>query len=309
MESTEPGWIEVSRSFDQRTARRHGLVLQALEIPHGVFPTSDGWRIVAVANQAARAREEIERYERENVGWPPRELPPKSVSQGIHASIAYIGVLVLFYIAQHTGKFDIDWSAHGRADAALIRGDEWWRTITALSLHADLPHVAGNAVFGAAFGIVLAQSLGVGLAWWSFLVTGALGNYVNAWLQSPTHRSIGASTAVFGALGVQVAYEWMRRRELGHRPLRRWSPVIMGIGLLGWLGTGGISVDDPRSIEQALTRVDIGAHAAGFIVGGGFGLLLGLRRTPWKFTLVKQVLLTALVPAVLVGAWMIALRR
>ena len=40
-----------------------------------------------------------------------------------------------------------------------------WRAVTALTLHSDLAHLAGNAFFGGVFGVLLAQILGGGLAW------------------------------------------------------------------------------------------------------------------------------------------------
>ena len=33
-----------------------------------------------------------------------------------------------------------------------VTGGEWWRAVTALFLHADALHLAGNVIFGAAFG-------------------------------------------------------------------------------------------------------------------------------------------------------------
>ena len=44
---------------------------------------------------------------------------------------------------------------------------QWWRTITALTLHSGLAHLISNLVFGCAFGGLAAHSLGSGLAWFS----------------------------------------------------------------------------------------------------------------------------------------------
>lgn len=276
-------------------------------LPHGTLQVDDSFVVVARNDVADQARNEIIRYERENVGWPPREVAPQPISQGIHAAIVYAGVMVLVYILQHRDMYGLDWTRLGRADAALIRSGEWWRAVTALSLHVDLPHLAGNIVFGAAFGVILAQSIGVGLAWWGFVLTGALGNLLNAWLQSPEHNSIGASTAVFGVLGLQTAFEWMRRRELQYRAWRRWVPLVMGLGLLAWLGTGGASIDDPKAFDVALEKVDVMAHVFGFAVGAIAGLALGLRKQPVRFRPVGQALLTISAFVALCAAWMLAL--
>ena len=276
-------------------------------LPHGILESEGQFHVVVRPELAARAGEEIARYERENVGWPPRESHPAPISQGIHAAIVYGGILVLVYTLQHASRYGVDWAEIGRGEAARIRGGEWWRAITALTLHVDLPHLAGNVVFGAAFGVILAQSIGVGVAWWGFLLSGALGNLLNAWLQPPDHRSIGASTAVFGALGLQVAFEWMRRGELSYRGWRRWAPLVMGAALLGWLGTGGASIDDPKKIESALDRVDVLAHVLGFAVGLSMGAVLGLRRKSLRLKPTTQILVASTVPVALAVAWMLAL--
>lgn len=307
MNQPQATWVEVSRSPDRRTCRNHGLVLQAMGIPHGILEVDRSFVVVARSDLADKAREELLRYERENVGWPPRETASRPVSQGIHAAIVFGGVMVLMYVLQHDQRYGLDWEALGRADAGLIRGGEWWRAVTALSLHLDLPHLAGNIVFGAAFSVILAQSVGVGIAWWGFLLTGALGNLVNAFFQPPTHLSMGASTAVFGALGLQVAFEWMRRHQLSYRAWRRWAPLVMGIGLLGWLGTGGASIDDPHQIGGTLQRVDVMAHVFGFAVGTVIGFALGRRRESLHMKTSTQAVVTISALFALVAAWAIAI--
>lgn len=273
------------------------------------------WVVLAHGSDADRARSEIARHDEENAGWPPRETHPVPVSQGLYAALAYATILGTMFLWQRGERFDVDWLAAGRSEAARVTAGEWWRAITALSLHADVVHVLGNVVFGAAFGVVLAQSIGVGPAWIVFFVSGALGNLANAWIQRPEHASIGASTAVFGALGAQVAYEWMKRKELGLARWRRWAPVIGGIALLGWLGAGGsfregaTTRENLRTLEETLSTVDVMAHATGFLSGAAIGALLGLRARRWRLSLAWQVVLS-LVPLIgLAGAWALALGR
>lgn len=306
MNESQATWVEVSRSADRRTCRNHGLVLQAMGLPHGILEVDRSFVVVARSDVADLAREELLRYERENVGWPPREIASQPISQGIHAAIVYSGVMALGYLLQHENRYGVDWAEVGRADAGLIRAGEWWRAITALSLHVDLPHVAGNIVFGAVFGIILAQSIGVGLAWWGFLLSGALGNFVNAWFQAPSHLSMGASTAVFGALGLQVAFEWMRRHELRYRGWRRWAPLVMGVALLGWLGTGGASIDDPKAIRGTLEKVDVMAHVFGFGAGAALGILLGMQRDRLRASPLMQFIVATSALFALAAAWTLA---
>lgn len=285
-------------------------------IQHGTINAEGSLLLLVRSEDGARAREQIERYERENAGWPPREEAAPAISDGVRAAIVYGALIALFFIFDHRRMYGVDWWVAGAAKSASIRGGEWWRAITALTLHTDLSHLAGNLVFGAAFGVILARSLGAGVAWAGFLAAGAVGNFANAMLQSPSHVSIGASTGVFGALGIQVAFEWMRRRETHASRLRLWAPVAMGIALFFWLGTGGGSFsesDTARETERKLTevlgRVDVMAHVTGVASGVVIGLLLGAMRRKIHLLGRWQVGFGAATLAAVAGAWALALRR
>lgn len=315
---TAPGpqstWFEVARTRDRRKSHEHGLVLHALGIPSGVMQAEGFWILLARPEDAERARAEIARYEQENVGWPPRESYPAPVSDGYYAALGYGTLMALLFIWERNGTFGLPWREAGRSTAGLVTGGEWWRAITALTLHADLQHVLGNIVFGAVFGVILAQSIGVGLAWSATLLAGAVGNLLNAVIQSSDHSSIGASTAVFGALGTQAAYVWAKRKQLPLSRLRRWAPIIGAVGLLGWLGAGGSFRDGAttrenlRTLEQALSEVDVMAHVTGFATGLAIGALLALREKRWRIARPWQWI-GALAPLVVLAlAWMLALR-
>jgi membrane associated rhomboid family serine protease len=308
-------WTEVSRSPNERQTREHSLVLQAMGVQHISGRDAEQHVLLVRSEASAFAREQIERYDRENKGWPPREEQPIAISKGVHAAILYAGAMVLMFLCDRRHTFDVDWYDAGRAQAGLIRHGEWWRVLTALTLHVDTLHLAGNVVFGALLGVILSQSIGVGLAWLAFVATGALGNLANAWVQSPKHTSIGASTAVFGVLGVQVAYEWMRRRELGYGRWRRWAPLVMGVVWLGWFGTGGIDhsmsktmAEQMKDIDNALMETDVMAHVFGFAVGLAAGLALGLRPRRIALSRRAQAVLALAAPGLLVFAWWLALR-
>jgi membrane associated rhomboid family serine protease len=123
----------------------------------------------------------------------------------------------------------VDWAAIGAAQAGLIRDGAWWRTFTALSLNADLLHLMSNLASGVIFGIFVAQILGSGLAWLTILLAGALGNAFNALVQSPEHTAIGASTGIFGALGILSGYMRRSRVVPWRGGLRRWAPLAGGV--------------------------------------------------------------------------------
>jgi membrane associated rhomboid family serine protease len=145
----------------------------------------------------------------------------------------------------------------GAVSDRIMDGD-LFRTVTALMLHSGLVHLMGNMVGIALFGTAVCGVTRPGVGWLMVLLTGALGNLVNAAVQSPVHRSIGASTAVFGAIGLLSAFQfWSKYRRPGHR-LKAWLPLAGGLALLGILGTSGV-------------RTDVMAHLFGLVAG----LLIG----------------------------------
>jgi membrane associated rhomboid family serine protease len=96
------------------------------------------------------------------------------------------------------------------------------------------------------------------VAWLAIVVAGASGNAINVLVQRPEHLSVGASTAVFAALGLLASVSFFFGAMHRETWARRWSPLVGGLWLLTWLGTGD-------------ARTDIVAHLTGFVAG----LLLG----------------------------------
>jgi membrane associated rhomboid family serine protease len=307
-------WIEVSRSETRKTIDDHALVLEARGIASGTAVAFGRHILLARVEDAERARAELDKYVRENQNTPPREETPQPIRWSIGAASVYVGTLVAFDLASRRGSVGLDWWHAGLADAALIQAGAWWRSVTALCLHADVLHLAGNLVFGAAFGVMLAQSIGFGLAWLAFVVTGGIGNWVNAMLQSPSHTAIGASTAVFGMLGAQVAHDWVRRRQLHHNLFRRWAPIALGTALLAWLGGDGRQIDPnafPQTLDHlhvALPKIDVGAHVLGFAAGIVLGGLFGWSKPRVTLTAWMQTALAGTAVGLVALAWFLALR-
>ena len=248
----------VYRSRTRGDCNERALVLQAADIRYEILKERGEYALVVAARDTERAAAELDAYTRESLDGPPRPVPPPERTGGWGGVYAYAAVLLLTAILQDHHTFSSDWLALGKTHAGLVRQGEWWRTVTALSLHLGAGHLVANLVFGGLFGLFAGRLLGSGLAWASILATGALGNAMNAWVQPADHSAVGASTAVFGALGILSAYAWKQRRRIEGGWFRRWTPVLGGVLLLAYTGLGG-------------ERTDIIAHVTGFISG----LLLG----------------------------------
>jgi membrane associated rhomboid family serine protease len=193
------------------------------------------------------------------------------------------------------GAFGENWLAAGRIDGELIRSGEWWRLFTALTLHSGVKHIVSNLGFGVMFGLFAGRLLGSGVAWFAIVMTGAFGNLLNTLLLESAHRSIGASTAVFAALGLVAGYVWRAKLMSQERWPYRFGPIVGGFALLMYTGTGD-------------ANTDIGAHLMGFLSGFGGGMLMtkmaGVIASPRA-----QLLFGAAAIAVIALAWIAGLSR
>ena len=254
------------RSLSKRRLLNWTLVLQARQIPCRSEIEAGNIQLLVPITYFNKACEELRIFEEQNRNWPPAPPAEHPQQENSATTIWVLIVLGLFHLLTQKqltpfSNVTIDWYALGNADAGKILAGEWWRLVTSLTLHSGGIHLAGNIIIG---GIVinrLCRDLGSGRGWSLVLASGILGNLANALVQSPNHHSIGASTAVFGAVGLLAAINMLRYRTSLHR---RWPlPIAAAAGLLALLGAGG-------------ENTDIGAHLFGFAFGVGLGFLTGV---------------------------------
>jgi len=129
-------------------------------------------------------------------------------------------------------------------------------------LHADTLHLMGNIAGIAIFGTAVCTIMGWGVGWFMILATGIVGNLTNALLYTSGHISVGASTAVFGAIGILSAYQFFKKFKQSGQKIKAFLPLSCGLALLGILGSGEHS--------------DLMAHLFGFLAGILLGFLYSL---------------------------------
>ena len=140
---------------------------------------------------------------------------------------------------------------------------EWPRACTALFLHSDIQHLAGNLAFSCLFLWLLGRACGPGWAMLLTLAGGAAGNLADAYARALPVTSIGFSTALFAGIGALSGWTSLVDRAMAVPPL------AAGGALLAMLGSEG-------------ENTDYIAHMAGLACGMAFGLALRLacRRRP-----------------------------
>jgi membrane associated rhomboid family serine protease len=268
----------------------------AKSIPARVHWSADALEVHVRPADAAAARIELDAFEAEEAEEQraatadavERERPATRYAAA-GGSIVAVALMVLYGITGPAGAGS-RWFAVGASDAARVIHGEWWRAITALTLHADATHVLGNVAIGAV--VVAAAMYALGVGWGAALVlfAGAAGNLANAWVYGAGHVSVGFSTAVFGAVGILggVAYLRDRRRLRKSRPA--WTALGSSLALLAMLG--------------ASEHTDVLAHLFGGIAGVAVGLVAGRR----SWTSAGQWAAGFGAIAAVVGAWLIAWR-
>lgn len=236
-----------------------------------------------------RAREALAAYDEEE-GQKPL-VPERPPAPGAAWTGGVAAALLVVFFFGVTGPRDrgTPWFARGSASADRILAGEAWRTVTALTLHADPVHVLGNAAAWGVLVTAVGRQLGPGVALGLVLLVGAAGNGLTALVRGQGHVSVGASTSIFGAVGILGALRVRARRRPGAH--RGWVVVAASLVLVGLLGTGG--------------RADVLAHLFGLLAGGAMGV--GAVLVPRPTGAAGQWGLALVAAAVLVGAWWLAL--
>jgi rhomboid protease GluP len=261
-------WSIVCESRHRWECQELALVLQALDIPHLIADGANHATLLLVpAEHARRAREQLRLYVAENRRRPlGSSLAPER--NGWPGVAGYVLVLVVVFLVQGRVAYGVDWLSAGALDGAAVRDGEWWRVFTALTLHGDVAHLIANLFFGAVFGGCVGRYLGSGVAWVVILLAAGAGNALDLALLPSSHRAIGASTAVFTALGVVATLLWRAESSRASTWARRYAPLIGAAVLLAYIGTGDAGTDAV-------------AHLTGFVAGLFAGAFFDLRRPRW----------------------------
>ena len=242
------------------------LVLSSKNIRHRISRHTSATIDIYVPNAVLeKAKYQLDAFFRENKNWPPPQiLPEKGSFPALLPTLIMAGSLAWFFKLTGPWNADSPWFKAGANNAdAVLNSDQWYRVITALTLHADFTHMAGNCLIGAFLIYFFLQINGPGLGFLAIIISGATGNYINDILHGGDHVSVGFSTAVFGLIGMLAMYRIVEQRQpFG---LRMFVPFMAGAALLAMLGSSG-------------ARTDLGSHLFGLTAGLGVGMVLASQR-------------------------------
>ena len=154
LKETQPEWLALSADLggtavsvplSKRQSRRWGLVLEARGVPFQHQSFGRGWLLLVPADDFKRACDELRHYEELNHNWPPPLPAVNPQHDNLLASLSVLLLVACFHNLTQLninllGHQPVDWVALGNAHAGKILQGQWWRLITALTLHADLLH-------------------------------------------------------------------------------------------------------------------------------------------------------------------------
>lgn len=261
-------WIAFCCVPSKKVAHELGLVILATKNHYRVVPLENRYYLLEVQaehpqqvyHQVSLYCEEVRQKGKGGRGWSLPKDYQVSVWPFVAVFILLSGIHVLGTQEQYRWLH-----TYGRMDSfAVLHNGQWWRVLTTLGLHKDIAHLAGNLGFGAIFAWFVVKRWGNRKGWWFVLLSGILGNVLLAMTYFHTqHLSIGASTAVMGAIGLLTGAsvkEWKNRSANDAAATGRFRPVgvslFASLLLFSLLGGGG-----------GAENIDVAAHLWGWLAG------------------------------------------
>jgi len=279
--------------LNKRLAEEYALLMDSLSIPVSVLYSDNGWNICVSIDDRKRALDEIARFEKDGRIDRKKSRFDHIRFQNIN-KIEFFGALIVLAVFHliRVQYPELNLLRLGRSSASAINEGEWFRAVTALTLHSGIKHLASNIFFGGIVLFSLSTLVGTGKALFFALISGFLGNMMNAWYYGSAHNSIGASTAVFGVVGILGGLQFFSRFREGK--MYAWIPFASALAMLAFLGSS--------------LKTDVLAHLFGFIAGTPIGLIIGKIYNTRKIEPEPvQTIFFVLFVLTVTACWMIAL--
>ncbi len=279
---------------DPEHLNTYSLVLSAANITHRIRIVSlHHLEIYVLSALQEKALGEIKAYTDENKNWPPEHhedlIPP--LFQAMSPFI--VGCLVGLHGVTGDWQPESLWFVKGAGNSeAILHNSEFFRLVTALTLHADSVHLLSNCALGVFLLHFFLQYTGNGIGLFAILFTSIIANYLNILVHGPGHMFVGFSTSIFSVIGMLCTMSFAFKTP--RIALHIFMPLMAGLALLAFLGSEG-------------ERTDLGSHLFGLFVGlicGNFVRLpffSSLRASFWLQTWIGAFSLF-----IFYGSWLLA---
>jgi len=279
------------RARTRQQALDWNLALLSQGVASELIELDGGWALRVGPDEVGKAARVLRLYQVENRHWY-RYFLPSPQRPLWHPGVLVWTVLMAFVYAWMSSASG-DERALGTCDTSRLVAGEVWRLWTAISLHADLPHLLGNLTFGTLLlGLAMAR-FGGGWTQLTALLGAVAANALSAGLHGLGHRGLGASGMVMAALGLLAVGSPPFSEP--RRALRGW----LSRGLLGGFLLFILVGLDPAT--------DVLAHAGGFLSGMWFGWILLRLPASWRSSVWCNQAAALAALAMMVACWILAL--
>ncbi|MCK5689051.1 rhomboid family intramembrane serine protease [Myxococcota bacterium] len=286
--------MEILATQDQKWARQCEACLLALSVPTEWKRESSGAFVLSVdPDYVELASIYLSEYFAENQFEPVSDVKTSASQTPIFwrpemaTAIGFSLSLLAFFGVSGSFWGESEFMRRGALySASVFAADEWWRVVTAATLHADWPHVIGNAAFLIVLLWAAGERMGSGVAVFLWLLS-AVGGFFTSLLISGVAITVGASGGVFGLLGAAAGHggRWEQKGRVRSFRMRAVGAAIM---LTAFTAFG--------------ERANLSAHLGGFVVGLSSGWLM-----PEKpFSRPVQWVMAFFVVLIVGGSWAFA---
>lgn len=296
------------------TLRLWTLVLESRAIPFVQLSVGTRQQVYVPPLAAQCARQELIAFHAENARKPVSS-PAKVHASGNWAVLFFVLLLLWhgtlagwwsvptflpaflknFFVALTTPDGNQAVSLGGLDTFKMWSVGQWYRAVTALTLHLGSQHVLGNVAFGSLFVTLLCRRMGLGYGLLLVVLGGAVGNILNSGLrmyQSGAFVSIGFSTALFAAVGALAGSLVLAQAREDRR--KAFVPLAAGGAILAMLGAEG-------------DNLDYMAHVFGLLSGFGLGIVAQYLQNSFQPRALWQWLCAGMAASLLAASWMCTL--
>lgn len=292
----EGDFVVIGTYKSVRLAHEAGLAVLAAGHHYWVYAVEHLYALAVLPKHAETLRREVEIAQLKNRFWPPVSIDLPNQSTRKTPTVIFAMFLLCMFTAQNAipGLKDVGMNS----SEGVFQNGEWWRILTAITLHADLAHLAGNLLGVALFTYLCCRYMGNGLAWFLILLVASFSNLTSAYIRLGEHFfSLGASTAVFAALGLLAGFPvgtFLKMRDPMQN--RDWLiPFLGGCILFAWMGGGEFPTD-------------VMGHVLSFVFGTVVAIGIAWTSFPSKLNAFHQKALLLTSWGLIAFSWWLALR-
>jgi rhomboid protease GluP len=193
---------------------------------------------------------------------PPNRYLPLPLSPPFFAYILLAAIIVIWFLMGLAGGSTEPQVLirFGANYGPLILRGEIWRLFTSMFLHIGLVHLIFNAYALFIFGLEMERLYGPDRFIVIYILSGLFGNLISFASRGPDMLSAGASGAIFGVIGMNLAYFFIHRNTFGQFGRQRVMNTLVVIGINLFFGFTVPGIDN---------LAHLGGLVAGFALGYG----------------------------------------